>query len=95
MGRIKSQLRHVGMWPESRESAHLQPVGLTSAATRLAESVIEELHRAGVAVTLDGEGRARFRPTYSPSRDTLAMIERHADLIQALLIERASRRGPP
>jgi len=94
MGRIKSQLRHVGMWPESRESARLQHVGLTVAATRLAESVLEELHRAGVTVDLDKTGRAHFRAAGVASRNTRLMIENHADLVEAYLIERASRPSP-
>jgi hypothetical protein len=59
MARIKSQLRF-GLWPESKEREH-HHMGLTVAARRLAESALEELGQLGVAVTLDDEGRARFR----------------------------------
>ena len=63
MGKTKSQLRYgVGMWPEVREPTH-HPVGLTVAAQRLAEATLEELGRFGVVVTLDDEGKARFRAT--------------------------------
>ena len=89
MGRIKSQLRY-GQWPESREPAH-HHVGLTVAARRLAASVLEELGRLGVVATLDDEGRARFRATRTASREAKLMIERHGDLIEAYLIERAPR----
>jgi hypothetical protein len=87
MGRIKSQLRY-GQWPESKEPAH-HHVGLTVAARRLAESMLEELGRAGVAVTLGDEGKARFRGAGIASREARLMIENHGDLIEAHLRERA------
>ena len=59
--RTRSQLRF-GQWPDSPTAAH-HPVGLTVAARRLAEAALEELGRFGVVVTLDEEGRARFRAT--------------------------------
>jgi hypothetical protein len=46
-------------------------------------------------VTLDKAGRAHFRPTrFVPPAARLA-IERHGDLIEAYLLERAARRGQP
>jgi hypothetical protein len=94
MAGIKSQLKY-GQWPESKGS-HLHPVGLTVAARRLAEAAFEELGRAGVEVMLDDEkGRVHFRPRYSPSRDTRLLIERHGDLLEAHLRERASRLDNP
>jgi hypothetical protein len=81
-----------GLWPESTEPAH-HHVGLTVAARRLAESALEELGRLGVVVTLDEEGRARFRPTRILPHAAKLAIERQGDVIEALLIERALR-GP-
>jgi hypothetical protein len=86
MGRIRSQLRF-GLWPDSPAPAH-HPAGLTVAARRLAEAALEELGRLGVVVTLDEEGKARFRATYTPSRAARFAIERHGDLIEAYLRER-------
>ena len=87
MGRIKSQLRF-GLWPESKEREH-HHVGLTVAARRLAESVLEDLGKLGVAVTLDEAGKARFRP---PRGMALVgpVVERHGDLIEAYLREKES-----
>jgi hypothetical protein len=87
MSRIKSQLRYGILWAEARESAH-HHVGLTAPARRLAESVLEHLNRSDVVVTLDDEGKARFRSFRILSRDTRLMIERHGDLIEAYLTDR-------
>jgi hypothetical protein len=92
MGRIKSQLRY-GQWPESGEPAH-HHVGLTVAARRLAEAVLEELGRLGVVATLDDEGRAHFRASKVLPPAARLAIERHGDLIQAHLIERVLRPDP-
>jgi hypothetical protein len=81
MSRAKSQLRF-GLWPDSPTPA-LHPIGLTVAARRLAEAALEELGRSGIAVTLDENRRAHFRPTHSSSRTARLMIERHGDLIEA------------
>ena len=86
----KSQLKYVGQWPDGSVSAH-QPE-LTVAARRLAESVLDDLSRSSVVVTLDKSGRAHFRSTYTPSRDARRMIERHGDLIESFLLERGPRR---
>ena len=59
MGKTKSQLRF-GQWPDSPAPAH-DAVGLTVAARRLAEAALEELGRFDGVVTLDEEGKARFR----------------------------------
>ena len=89
MAKIKSQLRF-GMWPESREPAHHR-ASLTVAARRLAESVLEDLGKLGVDVTLE-DGKARFRPPRGISLALIGpVIERHGDLIEAYLLERASR----
>jgi hypothetical protein len=87
VGRIKSQLRF-GLWPDSPAPAH-HPVGLTVAARRLAEAALEELSRLGVTVELDQAGNAHFRSVRIPSHDARLIIERHGDLIEAYLIERA------
>jgi hypothetical protein len=92
-GRIKSQLKY-GQWPESQVREH-HPVGLNVAARRLAETALAELEGFGVVVTLDKVGRARFRATCSPSRTAKLMIARHGDLIQAYLIDRATRLVEP
>jgi hypothetical protein len=94
MGKIKSQLRY-GLWPDSPTPAHHHHVGLTVAARRLAEAALEELGRFGVAVTLDKTGRAHFRPTRMLPPAARLAIERHGDLIEAYLAERASRLGQP
>jgi hypothetical protein len=83
-------LRSVGKWPDSRAPAH-HPIGLTVAARRLAEAALEELGRLGVVATLDKTGRAHFRAAYSPSRVARLAIERHGDLIEAYLLDRATR----
>jgi hypothetical protein len=93
MSRIRSQLRF-GLWPDSPTPA-LHSTGLTFAARRLAESALEELARDGVTAALDEAGRARFSPTKVSSRDARRVIEIQGDLIEALLVERALRLGPP
>ena len=87
--KIKSQLRF-GQWPESRAPAH-HPSSLTVAARRLAESALEELGGFGVVATLDDEGKARFRSTKPLPPAAMRIFETHADLIEAYLIDRASR----
>jgi hypothetical protein len=96
MSKVKSQLRYgIGMWPESREPAHVQPLGLTVAARRVAMNALGELSRLGVVVTLDDEGRARFRATKALPPAAKRIVETHADVIEAHLRESASRRSPP
>jgi hypothetical protein len=90
--KIKSQLRF-GLWPDSPTPAH-HPVGLTVAARRLAELVLEELGRLGVVVTLDKTGRAHFRATKVPPPTARLAVERHGDLIEAYLIEAARLTQP-
>jgi hypothetical protein len=91
MARIKSQLRY-GQWPESRETAP-HHVGLTLAARRLAESVLEDLGKLGIAVTLDEAGKARFRTPRGISSALVGpVVERHGDLIDAYLREKESNR---
>jgi hypothetical protein len=81
MGKVRSQLRHVGYWPDSLASAN-PPPELTPAARRLAASAIEELNRIGVVVTLDkarrafpqrqdsaARGKARDRASRRPDRN--------------------------
>ena len=85
--RTRSQLRHVGQWPDgSAPMPH--PLELTVAAKRLAANVIEELAKSGVSVTLDKAGRVLFHRVRTPSRYTRAAIERWGDLIESYLIER-------
>jgi hypothetical protein len=93
--RIKSQLRYGIMWPESRAQAHLQPLGLTPAARRVAEAALAELGRLGVTATLDDEGKARFRATKAPPLAAKRTIETHGDVIEAYLVESASRLVEP
>jgi hypothetical protein len=57
----------------------------------LAESALEELGGFGVVATLDDEGKARFRSTKPLPPAAMRMVETHADLIEAYLIDRASR----
>jgi hypothetical protein len=84
--RIKSQLRF-GLWPESKAPAS-HHVGLTLAAKRLAQSTLAELTRLGVSVTIDDEGRARFRTTKLLSPAAKRLIETHADLLESWLREK-------
>ena len=88
MGRIKSQLRF-GLWPESRVREH-HHLGLTVAARRLAESVLEDLGRSGVVVALDDEAKARFRSIKPLPPAAMRTFETHADLIEAYLGEKES-----
>ena len=90
MSKTRSQLRF-GLWPDSPAPAH-HPAGLTVAARRLAESTLEELGRFGVAATLDAEGKARFRSIKPLPPAAMRTFETHSDLIEAYLIDRASRR---
>ena len=85
MSRTNAQLRF-GMWPEARETAH-HHVGLTPAARRLAESTVNELRRLGVEITLDDEGKARFRTPRMLSAAARLSLESHADLIETYLRE--------
>ena len=90
-GKTKSRLRFgVGMWPDSPTPAQ-DHVGLTGAARHLAESVLEDLGKLGIAVTLDETGRAHFRATRAIPPAAKLAIERHGDLIEPYLIERAPR----
>ena len=89
MSRIKSQFRF-GQWPDSPAPAH-HPVGLMVAARRLAESALEELGRFGVVATIDDEGKARFRSIKPLPPAAMRTFETYADLIEAYLIDRASR----
>jgi hypothetical protein len=50
---------------------------------------LEDLGRFGVVVTPDEEGKARFRATRAIPPAAKLAIERHGDLIEAYLIERA------
>ena len=87
MSRIKSQLRF-GLWPESKERER-HDGGLTVAARRLAETVLEDLGKLGITVTLDDAGKARFRTPRGISPALVGpVIERHGDLIEAYLIDR-------
>jgi hypothetical protein len=89
MSKTRSQLRF-GQWPDGRASTDHLP-GLTVAARRLAASALEELGRFGVVVWLDKAGRAHFRSARIPSRDARLAIERHGDLIETYLNERAKQ----
>lgn len=90
MGKTRSQLRHVGYWPDSPAPVH-HPAGLPVAARRLAEAALEELGQFDVVVTLDQAGKARFRVTRILPPAARLAIERHSDLIEAYLVERAPR----
>ena len=59
----------------------------------LAASVLEELGRLGVTVTLDGDGRARFRSVRIPPLAARLEIERHGPLIEAYLSRRSAVRS--
>jgi hypothetical protein len=48
-----------------------------------------------VEVKLGESGRAHFGATHSPSRVARLAIERHGDLIEAYLLDRATRWDPP
>jgi hypothetical protein len=63
-------------------------VELAPAARKQAEAAIEELQRAGVTVSLDDEGRVRFRSARIPPLAVRMIIERMGDVIEALLRER-------
>jgi hypothetical protein len=89
MGKVKAQLRY-GYWPDGSAPMNY-PAELTVAAKRLAASALEELNRLGVNVSLDTVGRVHFNATRIPSRDARLMIEKHADLIETYLVERAKR----
>jgi hypothetical protein len=85
MSRARSQLRHgVGMWPDGLASTSPAPE-LTPAAKRLAESVLDSLNRAGVSVTLDEAGRAKFRSMRFTPPAARRAIEVHGDLIESFL----------
>ena len=88
--RTRSQLKFVGYWPDGSAPMNY-PAELTVAARRLAVSAIEELGRFGVVVWLDRTGRAHFRAAGIPSRDARLMIEKHGDLIETYLVERAKQ----
>ena len=82
--------RHVAGSPRDGAASVLR---LTVAARRLAEAALEELGRLGVTVTLDEEGRAHFRTTYTPSRAAKRLaIETHGDLLEASIRFIASAR---
>lgn len=84
MPKVKALVRGGGMWPDAPAHAHYSS-DLTLAAKRLAESVIDDLARAGVRVTLDKLGKAHFSSGRTPSRDARLAIERHGDLIESFL----------
>jgi hypothetical protein len=86
-GKIKSQLRF-GQWPDGPAPAH-HPAGLTVAARHLAETALEDLGRLGVVVKLDQAGKAHFRATRALPPAAKLAVERHGDLIEAYLSERA------
>ncbi len=88
MPRLKSQLV-AGRWPETRGSSY-EPVELTIAARRQAESVLAMLEGHGVEVRLDGHGRVRFKSRRTPPLEARLAIERQGDLIEALLLVRAA-----
>ena len=94
MSKTKSQLRYVGLWPDSPAPTS-QPVELTVAARRMAMSALEELSRLGVAVEVDRAGRARFRSVRIPPPTARLMIERQGDLIEAYLRERVTAVASP
>ena len=75
-----------GLWPEAREATP-HYVGLAPAAKRLAESTINELCRLGVEITLDDEGKARFRAPRMLSAAARLSLESHADFIETYLRE--------
>jgi hypothetical protein len=83
--RAKSALRG-GKWPEVLPSR--EPVELAPAAKRQAESALAELAKHGVTAALDGDGRVRFKSARTPPVAIRLLIERMADSIEALLIER-------
>ncbi len=85
MSKVRSQLRY-GLWPDSPTPAH-HDVGLTVAARRLAEATVNELRRLGVEITLDDEGKARFRTPRMLSAAARLSLESHADLIETYLRE--------
>ena len=90
MGKVKAQLRYVGLWPDGRPSTgpDLEAPALTLAARRLAESVLEGLGRAGVSAFLDRDGRVRFRTSRFTPPSARRTIEVSGDLIEAALRER-------
>ena len=83
MGKVKAQL-HYGYWPDGSAPMNY-PAELTVAARRLAEAALEELGRFGVVVTLDEEGKARFRSIKPLPPAAMRTFETHADLIEAYL----------
>ena len=79
------------MWPEAKEREH-HHVGLTMAAKRRAETVLDDLGKLGVEITLDEAGKMRVRSPRGISPGLVGpVIERHGDLIEAYLREQASR----
>jgi hypothetical protein len=80
-------MRYFGYWPDG-PAAMNHPAELTVAARRLAAAALEELGRLGGAVWLDKAGRAHFRAV--PSRGARLAIEKHGDLIESYLNERAN-----
>jgi hypothetical protein len=92
--RIKSQLRF-GLWPEAHASAH-EPIELTIAARKSAETALAEFSRLGVNVAIGTNGRARFRSIRIPPPKARLMIEIHGDAIEAFLKEqRGNESGLP
>ena len=87
MPKLRSQLQ-AGKWPEVRASAH-EPVELTIAARRQAESVLAMLQGHGVEVTLD-EGRIRFKSRRTPPLEARRAIEVMSDLLEATLLVQAA-----
>jgi hypothetical protein len=88
MSRTKSQLRFVGLRPDSSAPMN-QPPELTVVGRRMAVSALDGLNGLGVAVELDKAGRAHFRSVRIAPPAARLMIERQGDLIEAYLIERA------
>ena len=86
-GKVRSQLRF-GQWPTSSVPAH-QPAELTDRARSAAESALADLKAAGVTVTLDKSGRARFRSGRIPPPAARLLIEKMGDAVEALLVEQA------
>ena len=80
MSRLKSQLRYgQGMWPEAKEREH-HHVGLTMAAKRRAETVLDDLGKLGVEITSTRPARCAFarreafhRGWWAPSSSAMAI----------------------
>ena len=78
-----------GQWPESKERSAMMSVSRSRRAASL-DRRSEELGRLGVAVTLDAEGRARFRASRDLPPAAKRIVETHGDVIEAHLRDKGS-----